>query len=87
MEDVLAAGAEAGGAVRHEPFALGCADLAAEVGLVGAAELAFFALGGAVCVSACVLRMVCVSLSRETRNGVVLMGGKRTTGPRRGRPP
>ncbi len=48
MQDVLAAGAEARGAVRHDALALGRADLAAEVGLVGLAELALFALGGAV---------------------------------------
>lgn len=48
VEDVLAAGTEAAGAIGHDAFALGCADLAAEVGLAGLAELALLALGGAV---------------------------------------
>ncbi|VXA88758.1 conserved hypothetical protein [Aeromonas veronii] len=37
---------EAGGAVRHQPLALGGADLLAEVGLAGLAEFALAALGG-----------------------------------------
>jgi hypothetical protein len=47
VQDVLAAGAEARGPVGHDALALRGADLAAEVGLVGLAELALFALGGA----------------------------------------
>ena len=47
VQDVLAARAEARGPVGHDALALGGADLAAEVGLVGLAELAFLALGGA----------------------------------------
>ena len=46
VEDVLATGAEAGGAVGHHTLALGGADLAAKVGLAGLAELALLALGG-----------------------------------------
>lgn len=46
VEDVLAAGAEAGGAVGHHTLALGGADFAAEVGLARLAELALLALGG-----------------------------------------
>ena len=56
VQDVLAARAEARGAVRHDALALGCADLAAEVGLVGLAEFAFFAFGGA---GECVRRSFC----------------------------
>ena len=48
VQQILSAGAEAGGAVGHDAAALGCADLAAEVGLAGLAELAFLALGGAI---------------------------------------
>jgi hypothetical protein len=47
VEEVLALALEARGAVRHNAFALRGADLAAEVGLSGLAELAFFAFGGA----------------------------------------
>ena len=46
VQDVLAAGAEAGGAVGHHTLTLRGADLAAEVGLAGLAELALLALGG-----------------------------------------
>jgi hypothetical protein len=46
VKEVLAAGAEARGAVGHDAAALGGADLAAEVGLAGLAELALAALGG-----------------------------------------
>jgi hypothetical protein len=46
VEEVLAAGAEARGAVGHDAAALGGADLAAEVRLAGLAELALAALGG-----------------------------------------
>ena len=45
VEEVLAFAFEARGAVRHDAFALGGADLAAEVGLAGLAEFAFFAFG------------------------------------------
>jgi hypothetical protein len=48
VQDVLAAGLEAGGAVGHDTSSLGSTDLAAEVGLAGLAELAFTALGGAI---------------------------------------
>lgn len=47
VEQVLAAGLEARGAVGHDTLALGGADLTAEVGLAGLAELALAALGGA----------------------------------------
>lgn len=43
--DGLAIFREAGGAVRHQPLALGGADLLAEVGLAGFAEFALAALG------------------------------------------
>ena len=45
MIDGLAILGEAGGAVRHQPLALGGADLLAQVGLAGFAELALAALG------------------------------------------
>lgn len=48
MQDVLAAGPEAGGAIGHETLSLRSPDLTAEVGLTGLAELALTALGGAV---------------------------------------
>src|SRR5690606_21487776 len=48
VEQVLALALEAGGAVRHQSLALGRADLSAEVGLAGLAELALLALGGAI---------------------------------------
>jgi hypothetical protein len=48
VEDVLAAGLEAGGAVGHDTLTLGGADLAAEVGLAGLAELALTAFGGTI---------------------------------------
>lgn len=51
VEDVLAAGLEAGGAVGHDTLTLGSTDLAAEVGLARLAELALTALGGAAMVS------------------------------------
>jgi hypothetical protein len=47
VQDVLPPGAEAARAVGHDALALRRADLAAEVGLVGLAELALLALGGA----------------------------------------
>jgi len=46
VQDVLAAGTEARGAIRHQALALGGTDLAAQVGLAGLAELALLALGG-----------------------------------------
>ena len=46
VQDVLPPGPEAGSAIGHETLALGCADLAAEIGLARLAELAFLALGG-----------------------------------------
>ncbi len=46
MIDGLAIFREAGGAVRHQPLALGGTDLLAEVGLAGFAEFALAALGG-----------------------------------------
>ena len=45
MQEVLAAGFEARGAVRHHAFALSGADFAAQVGLAGFAEFAFAAFG------------------------------------------
>ena len=45
MQEVLAACLEARAAVWHDAFALGGADLAAEVGLAGFAEFAFAAFG------------------------------------------
>jgi hypothetical protein len=51
VEQVFAFALEARGAVRHDAFALGGADLATEVGLSGLAELALAAFGGAVAVS------------------------------------
>ena len=48
VQEVLALALKARGAVGHHAFALGGADFAAEVGLAGFTELAFFALGGAV---------------------------------------
>lgn len=50
MQEALAAGLEAGGAVGQDTLALGSADPAAEVGLAGCAELALAALGCAGCV-------------------------------------
>jgi hypothetical protein len=47
VKEILALALEARGAVRHDAFALRGADLAAEVGLAGLAEFAFFAFGGA----------------------------------------
>lgn len=47
MEEVFALAAEARGAVGHDTLSLCGADLAAEVGLAGLAELALFAFGGA----------------------------------------
>ena len=46
MIDGLAILGEAGGTVRHQPLALGGADLLAQVGLAGFAELALATLGG-----------------------------------------
>ena len=45
MQKVFALALEARGAVRHDTFALGGADLTAEVRLAGLAELAFLAFG------------------------------------------
>jgi hypothetical protein len=47
VKNVLTTSLEASGAVRHDSFALGGADLAAQVGLARLAELALLALGGA----------------------------------------
>jgi hypothetical protein len=49
VEEVLALALEARGAVGHDTLALGCADLAAQVGLAGLAELALLALWCAGC--------------------------------------
>lgn len=51
VQDVLAAGLEARGAVGHDTLTLGGTDLAAEVGLARLAELALTAFGGAAMVS------------------------------------
>ena len=48
MQEVFAPGAEARGAVGHDAFALGGADLAAQVRLAGLAEFAVAAFGRAV---------------------------------------
>lgn len=48
VQQVLAARLEARCPVGHDAFALGGADLAAQVGLAGDTELALFAFGGAV---------------------------------------
>ena len=48
MEEVFATALESRGSVRHNASALGGANLAAEVGLAGFAEFAFFAFWGAV---------------------------------------
>jgi hypothetical protein len=48
VEQVLAARLEARCPVRHDAFALGGSDLAAQIGLAGDTEFAFFAFGGAV---------------------------------------
>lgn len=48
VEEVFALALEARGSVRHDTLALGCANLAAKVGLAGLAELAFLAFWGAV---------------------------------------
>lgn len=48
MQEVFAPGAEARGAVGHDAFALGGADLAAQVRLAGFAEFAVTAFGRAV---------------------------------------
>jgi hypothetical protein len=50
VEEILALALEARGAVRHDTLALGCADLAAQVGLARLAELALLALG---CAGSC----------------------------------
>lgn len=47
VQDVLAAGFEAGGTVGHHTLTLGGTDLAAQVGLARLAELALTAFGGA----------------------------------------
>jgi hypothetical protein len=47
VQDILAAGLEAGGTVGHDTPTLGSTDLAAEVGLARLAELALTAFGGA----------------------------------------
>jgi len=49
VQERLATAGEARGTVWQDATALGCANLAAEVGLAGLAELAFAALGGAMC--------------------------------------
>lgn len=51
MQEVLALALEARGAIRHYALALCSANLAAQVGLSGLAELALLAFGGAVLVS------------------------------------
>lgn len=48
MEEIFALAFEAGGAVRHDAFALCGSDFAAEVRLAGFAEFAFAAFGGAM---------------------------------------
>lgn len=48
VKEVLALALEARGAIRHDTLALGCADLATEVGLARLAELALLAFGGTV---------------------------------------
>ncbi len=48
VQHILALALEAGGAVGHDTFALGGANLAAEVRLARLAKLALFAFGGAV---------------------------------------
>jgi len=48
VEKVFALALEARGSVRHDTLALGCANLAAKVGLAGLAELALLAFWGAV---------------------------------------
>lgn len=48
MQEILTPGAEARGAVGHDAFALGGADLAAQVRLAGFAEFAVAAFGRAV---------------------------------------
>jgi hypothetical protein len=50
VEEVLALALEARGAVGHDTLTLCCADLAAQVGLAGLAELALLALG---CAESC----------------------------------
>lgn len=47
VEEVLAAGLEAGGAIGHDTLTLSGADLTTEVSLAGLAELAFAAFGSA----------------------------------------
>jgi hypothetical protein len=47
VEKVLAAGLEAGGAIRHHTLTLGGTDLTTQVSLARLAELAFTALGSA----------------------------------------
>jgi hypothetical protein len=47
VEEVLAAGPEAGGAIRHDTLTLSGTDLPTEVSLAGLAELAFAAFGSA----------------------------------------
>ena len=48
MEEIFALALEARCPIRHDTSALCCADLAAEIGLAGGAELAFAALWGTV---------------------------------------
>lgn len=50
VEEILALALKARSAIRHDTLALGCSDLAAEVGLSGLAELALSAFWGAVIV-------------------------------------
>ena len=66
VEEVFSAGAEAGGAVRHDAATLGCADLAAEIGLARLAELAFLALWGTVEYPLAVVYNLKVALGRRT---------------------
>jgi hypothetical protein len=47
VEEVLAAGPEAGGAIGHDTLTLRGTDLPTEVSLAGLAELAFAAFGSA----------------------------------------
>jgi hypothetical protein len=72
VQDVLATGLEAGGAIRHHTLTLGGTDLTAEVSLARLAELALAAFGGATIVS---------GLSRRDRSR------KRTKERRRSRRP
>lgn len=48
MKEILAAGTETGGAIRHDTLTLCSANLAAEVGLAGLAELTLATFGSAI---------------------------------------